>query len=124
MTRWNVGSFFHEIFQARIWNGLPFPFPEDQPNPGIKPASLLTSSALQADSLAREPLGKLSDSRLSRLLIRYKMGLKNFKDYIMFFGLMTEVTLSSFLLHRQKCGIHLCFKLYHLLLLFASFYII
>ena len=34
--------------------GLPFPSPEDLPNPGIKPGS----PALQADSLPSEPLGK------------------------------------------------------------------
>ena len=27
---------------ARIWNGLPFPPPEDPPNPGIEPMSLLS----------------------------------------------------------------------------------
>jgi len=32
------------------WNGLPFPSPEDLPNPGIKPGSL----SLQADSLPAE----------------------------------------------------------------------
>ena len=35
----------------RYWSGLPFPSPEDLPNPGIKPGS----SALQADSLPTEP---------------------------------------------------------------------
>ena len=32
------------------WSGLPFPFPGDLPNPGIKP-TFLVSLALQADSL-------------------------------------------------------------------------
>ena len=36
------------------WNGLPFPFPGDLPDPGIKPGS----PALQADSLLSEPPGK------------------------------------------------------------------
>ena len=36
------------------WRGLPFPFPEDFPNPGIK----LRSPALQTDSLPSEPPGK------------------------------------------------------------------
>ena len=35
-------------------NGLPFPSPEDLPNPGIKPGS----PALQADALPSEPPGK------------------------------------------------------------------
>ena len=32
--------------RQKYWNGLPFPSPEDLPNPGIKPRS----PALQADS--------------------------------------------------------------------------
>ena len=36
------------------WGGLPFPSPEDLPNPGIEPRS----PAVQADSLPAEPLGK------------------------------------------------------------------
>ena len=35
-------------------NGLPFPSPEDHPDPGIKPGS----PALEADSLPSEPPGK------------------------------------------------------------------
>ena len=38
-------------------SGLPFSPPEDCPNPGIKPASPV-SSALQVDSLPAEPLEK------------------------------------------------------------------
>ena len=37
------------------WRGLPFPSPEDLPDPGIEPRS----PALQADSLPSEPIGKL-----------------------------------------------------------------
>ena len=33
------GSSVHEIFQARILSGLPFPSPGDLPNPGIEPRS-------------------------------------------------------------------------------------
>ena len=44
------GSSVHGIFQAEYWNGLPFPFPEDLPNPGIEP----WSPTLQADSLPTE----------------------------------------------------------------------
>ena len=36
------------------WNELPFPSPEDLPNPGIKPRS----PALEADALTSEPPGK------------------------------------------------------------------
>ena len=37
------------------WGGLPFPSPEDLPNPGIEPGF----PALQADALPTEPPGKL-----------------------------------------------------------------
>ena len=40
--------------RQEYWNGLPFPSPEDLPNPGIKPRS----PALQADSLPSELPGK------------------------------------------------------------------
>ena len=36
------------------WSGLPFPSPEDLPDPGIEP----TSPESQADSLPAEPQGK------------------------------------------------------------------
>ena len=41
--------------RQEYWSGLPFPSPEDLPNPGIKPGS----PALQADALPSEPPGKL-----------------------------------------------------------------
>ena len=47
------GSFVYGILQARILK-LPFPSPEDLPNPGIRPGS----PALQAGSLPPEPPGK------------------------------------------------------------------
>ena len=40
--------------RKEYWNGLPFPFPGDLPNPGFKPRS----PTLQADSLLSEPPGK------------------------------------------------------------------
>ena len=40
--------------RQEYWSGLPFPSPEDLPDPGIEPMS----SALQADSLPAEPQGK------------------------------------------------------------------
>ena len=51
------GSSIHEIFQARILDGLPFPFPGDPPDPGIEPVSPV-SLVLQADSLPVEPSRK------------------------------------------------------------------
>ena len=48
LTPWNPmdcsfpGSSVHGILQARIWEGLPFPFPGDLPDPGIEPMSLMS----------------------------------------------------------------------------------
>ena len=43
-----------EFSRQEYWSGLPFPSPEDLPNPEIEPES----PALQADSSPSEPLGK------------------------------------------------------------------
>ena len=40
--------------RQEYWSGLPFPSPEDLPNPGIEPGS----PALQAETLPSEPPGK------------------------------------------------------------------
>ena len=45
-----------EFSRQEYWSGLPFPSPEDLPNPRIEPGS----SALQADALPSEPPGKLT----------------------------------------------------------------
>ena len=42
------GSPVHGIFQARIWSGLPFPSPEDLPEAGIEPASLISPALVGA----------------------------------------------------------------------------
>ena len=42
------------FLRQEYWSGLPFPPPEDLPDPGIKPRS----PALQVDSLPAEPQGK------------------------------------------------------------------
>ena len=49
------GSPIPGISRQEYWSGLPFPSPEDLPDPGIKPGS----PALQADSFTTEPQGKL-----------------------------------------------------------------
>ena len=43
-----------EFSRQEHWSGLPFPFPGDLADPGIKPGS----SALQADTLPSETPGK------------------------------------------------------------------
>ena len=40
--------------RQECWSGLPFPSPEDLPDPGIEPRS----PTLQADTLPSEPPGK------------------------------------------------------------------
>ena len=59
MTSWAVArqALAWEFSRQEHWSGLPFPSPEDLPDPGIEPMSL-ASPAMQADSLLSEPLGK------------------------------------------------------------------
>ena len=45
---------FMGFSRQEYWSGLPFPSPEDLPDPGIKPRS----PAFQADALPSEPPGK------------------------------------------------------------------
>ena len=47
-TPWTIQSM---EFSGKNWSGLPFPSPEDLPDPGIEPGF----PALQADSLPTEP---------------------------------------------------------------------
>ena len=49
-----------EFSSQEYWHGLPFPPPEDLPDPGIKPRS----PELQADSLPSEPPGNPLNGRL------------------------------------------------------------
>ena len=52
----DASSSVHGNLQAReFWNELPFSSPGDLHDPGIEPGSL----ALQANSLATEPAGKI-----------------------------------------------------------------
>ena len=51
--------------RQEYWSGLPFPSPEDLPDPGIK----LGSPALQAESLLFELQGKLAESPLDSLML-------------------------------------------------------
>ena len=56
------GSSVHGILSQEYWSGLPFPSPEDLPNPGIEPRSL----GLQADSLSSEPPGKPKNYQMTQ----------------------------------------------------------
>ena len=74
-TPWTIAH--HGIFMEismdfsrhEYWSGLPFPSPEDFPDPGIKPGS----PTLQADSLSSEPPGKpITDNKYFQLFINNK----------------------------------------------------
>ena len=57
VTPWNIAykaPLSTEFSRQEYWSGLPFPSPEDLPNPGIKPRS----PTLQADTLPSELRGK------------------------------------------------------------------
>ena len=53
-----------EFSRQEYWSGLPFPFPGDLPDPGIKPGSL----TLEADSWLSEPLGKSASTQIPILI--------------------------------------------------------
>ena len=57
------GPLSMEFSRQEYWNGLPFPSPEDLPDPGIEHRS----PTLQADSLPAEPQGKLKDTGVGSL---------------------------------------------------------
>ena len=52
------GSSDHGIFRQEYWSELPFPTPEDLPDPGIEPTSP-ASPALAGGFFTAEPPGKL-----------------------------------------------------------------
>ena len=57
MTPWTVAhqaALSKGFSRQEYWSGLPFPSPQDLPDPRIEPGS----HALQADSLPSEPPGK------------------------------------------------------------------
>ena len=66
-TRWTVARqapLSMGFSRQEYWSGLPFPSPEDLPNPGIEPGS----PALEADALISEPEG-LSKTEANKLII-------------------------------------------------------
>ena len=61
-----------EFSRQEYWNGLPFPFPRNLPNPGIEPGS----PALQADTLPLESPGKTNLNQTSiQTHVRISLGL-------------------------------------------------
>ena len=59
----DFGTESMQFSRLEYWSGLPFPSPEDLPNPGIKPRS----RALQADYLPSEPPGKPKNTGVGSL---------------------------------------------------------
>ena len=59
-----------EFSRQEYWSGLPFPSPEDLPDPGIEPRS----PTLQADSLPAEPPGKSKTLMLGKIEGRRRRG--------------------------------------------------
>ena len=59
-------SFVCGISQQEYWNGLPFPFPWDLPNPGTEPV-FPVSPALQVDSLPLNHQGSPSKTQEEHL---------------------------------------------------------
>ena len=52
MTAWTIahqGLLFKEFFRQKYWNGLPFPYPGDLPDPEIEPMSPLSPALALAD---------------------------------------------------------------------------
>ena len=64
-TPWTVAyqaSLSMGFSRQEYWSGLPFPSPEDLPDPGIEPGS----PALEADALTSELPGKHAPEKTSR----------------------------------------------------------
>ena len=59
-----------EFSRQEYWSGLPFPFPVDLPNSGIKPKS----PALQVDSLPTEPPGSPTTSERPSMTVSFNIG--------------------------------------------------
>ena len=51
--------------RQEYWSGLPFPSPEDLPNPGDEPSC----PSLQVDSLPSEPPGKPTNNRIIIIIL-------------------------------------------------------
>ena len=75
-----------EFSRHEYWSGLPFPSPEDLPDPGIE----LWSPALKADSLPFELQGSPY-----RILAIYKAFLKHFRAFHQILGIQMNFTEKS-----------------------------
>ena len=62
--------------RQEYWSGLPFPLPEDLPNPGIEPASP-ACPALAFENLTTEPPGKPHSMKTSPAIFRVDVRIRN-----------------------------------------------
>ena len=114
VVSWLIATLWTIAYQAYLpmgfprqeyWSGLPFTFPEDLPEPGIKPGY----PALQADSLTSKPPGKpkLYDnlewktvSNSLRVYTGKKVATLSpsflFQVFLVFWGIMQEICLNIF----------------------------
>ena len=105
-----------EFSRQEYWNGLPFPPPEDVPNPGIKPGSL----ALPGVFLSSEPLGKtkVNSKRCSKNYIKnffQQIVMKNTSHkihHLIHFQLYSSVQLVVLTIFTLLCNISL--EIFHL----------
>ena len=82
--------------RQEYWSGLPFPSPEDLPDPGIESGS----PALQADALPSEPPGKLRSTGMgSLLLLREGVKVREWTN-IMYHLHTCDITLSCKILKK------------------------
>ena len=58
------------FFRQEYWNGLPFPFPGDLPDPGIEPGP----PTMQADALPSEKPGTTGQKLDYSILIKLAIG--------------------------------------------------
>ena len=100
VTPWTVAchvSLSMEFSRQEYWTGLPFPTPEDLPDPGIKPVSL-ASPALAVDSLPLRHLGSpFQTFGLLKLVIN--LGFGSNSECKVFFRLFIYLFLVTLCLH-------------------------
>ena len=81
-------------FRQEYWSGLPFPFPGDLSDPGIKPRS----PSLQADTLLSEPPGKPGDNPVMHNSVDTRPFSENFCLY-----LFAEFFMGQFVFFLPHC---------------------
>ena len=73
--------------RQEYWSGLPFPFPRNLPDPGVKPRSL----ALQADSLLTELRGKWKMNYIKGTNMLWRIDFLTGKCFYYFYNSFTNI---------------------------------